>query len=470
MLALSPQRYDTIHYGLICLALSGVIAAVVLDEIWLSFLVPAVIVAGYMILYNIRLLYGSLFMMIPLSAEISLPGGLSTDLMGEPILWLLTGVTCVMLISSRLPTRLFSRVSFYLILHLIWIVISALFAFDTVIGLKYGLAKLWYVLPMYVLPFYLIRERSDVRFIFKCFITGAILGALYFFYQHLQSDLSYASRTNAGQPIWRNHVNYACTLILTLPLLWYLFKTSRHADRWLYGLVGGVVLFFVYFAYARIAYISLLAACIYYLILKWKLTRPVIILLLSIAVFSSAWLIYEQRYLDFAPNFERAIMQGDFSSKISATAQGTDISTMERLHRWVAGGHMVTDNPIIGVGPGNFHNSYRPYTVFSFETYVSDNPEKSGIHSHFLMILVEQGILGLIFWLGLIISALIFIERRYHDEQDSRALLVFCGCTLAMILTINLVNDMIEVIKVGGLFFFILFLLQSRLNKEDSLS
>ena len=93
MLALSPQRYDTIHYGLICLALSGVIAAVVLDEIWLSFLVPAVIVAGYMILYNIRLLYGSLFMMIPLSAEISLPGGLSTDLMGEPILWLLTGVT-----------------------------------------------------------------------------------------------------------------------------------------------------------------------------------------------------------------------------------------------------------------------------------------------------------------------------------------------------------------------------------------
>jgi len=39
-----------------------------------------------------------------------------------------------------------------------------------------------------------------------------------------------------------------------------------------------------------------------------------------------------------------------------------------------------------------------------------------------------------------------------------------------MILTINLVNDMIEVIKVGGLFFFVLFLLQSSLDKDGSLS
>ena len=409
-------------------------------------------------------------MMIPLSAEISIGGGLSTDLAGEPILWILSGCTMLLLITRGLPSRVFSTITFLIVLHLIWIFISALFAFDTMIAIKYTLAKLWYVLPLYLLPFYLINDRTDIRFLFKCFIAGTLIGAIYFFAQHFQTDLSYASRTNAGQPIWRNHVNYACTLVLTLPLTWYLYKTSRSVDRWLYFLLASLILFFIYFAYARIAYLSLLAAGIYYLVLIGRLTRPVIILSMCIAVLSSAWLIHEDHYLDFAPNYERTIRQGDFSSKISATAQGTDISTMERLHRWVAGGHMVKDNPITGVGPGNFHNSYRPYTVFSFETYVSDNPEKSGIHSHFLMVLVEQGILGLIFWLSLLISALIFIERRYHREQDSRALLVLCGCTLAMILTINLVNDMIEVIKVGGLFFFILFLLQSQLNKEGSLT
>ncbi len=471
MPTLHHQRYDQlIIYGLVCLALIGAIAAVSLDQIWLSLVVPSVIIGGYMVLYNIRLLYGALFMMIPLSAEITLGGGLSTDVLGEPLLWVLTVIALLMLMTRRLPTRLFSKVTFFLVLHLGWILICALFAEDLTIGVKYGLAKMWYILPMYALPFYLITDQSDLRFLFKCFIAGALIGAMYFFYQHLQFALSYASRTNAGQPIWRNHVNYACTLILTLPLLWYLRKTSRHPDRWLYLCIGGLVIFFTYFAFARIAYISLAAAVIYYLILRWKLTRPVIILLVSIAVLSSAWLVQDQRYLDLAPEYEKAIMQGDFGSKISATAQGTDISTMERLHRWVAGGHMLTDHPITGVGPGNYYASYRPYTVFSFETYVSDNPEKSGIHSHFLMVLVEQGFIGLLLWLAVIISALVKLERLYHQRDTDRDMLVLCGCLLAMILTINLVNDMIEVIKVGGLFFFVLFLLQSSLDKGRSLS
>jgi len=469
MQAFLHRRYDNlIIYSIVCLALVGAMIAVILDQIWLSLIIPSVVIGGYIVLYNIRLLYGALFMTIPMSAELSLDGGLSTDVIGEPILWVATLITLLTVITRSLPAVIFSRISLFLILHLVWILICALFAHDPTVGGKYVLAKLWYILPMYLLPFYLISDRRDLRFLFKCFIAGVLAGAIYFFYQHFQSDLSFASRTNAGQPIWRNHVNYACTLILTLPLLWYLRRTSRHPDRWLYLCMGGLVLFFTYFAFARIAYISLIAAGIYYLILRWKLTRPVVILLLGVAVFSSAWLSYGHKYLDFAPDYERAITHNDFSSKISATTQGTDISTMERLHRWVAGGHMLVDHPITGVGPGNYYTSYQPYTVFSFETYVSDNPEKSGIHSHFLMVLVEQGIIGLFLWLGVIISALIALERLYHQRDGDRTILVLCGSLLAMILTINLVNDMIEVIKVGGLFFFVLFLLQSSLVKEDN--
>jgi len=64
MPTLHHQRYDQlIIYGLVCLALIGAIAAVSLDQIWLSLVVPSVIIGGYMVLYNIRLLYGALFMM-----------------------------------------------------------------------------------------------------------------------------------------------------------------------------------------------------------------------------------------------------------------------------------------------------------------------------------------------------------------------------------------------------------------------
>ena len=47
----------------------------------------------------------------------------------------------------------------------------------------------------------------------------------------------------------------------------------------------------------------------------------------------------------------------------------------------------------------NFYPNYQARTVRSFTTYVSDNPERSGIHNYYLMTAVEQGIPGLLVYL-----------------------------------------------------------------------
>jgi len=180
----------------------------------------------------------------------------------------------------------------------------------------------------------------------------------------------------------------------------------------------------------------------------------------------------EDRYLHIAPDFDRTVMQDDFGSKIGATTKGEDISTMERVHRWVAGSRMAVEHPMTGVGPANFYKSYRPYTIFSFETYVSDNVERSGIHNYYLMLLVEQGIIGLLLFLVLLILVFGKLEQRYHSavDEDQRRWIVMLGSVLIMIVTINAINDMIEVIKIGGLFYFALSLLhlvdRSNLDKE----
>jgi len=72
---------------------------------------------------------------------------------------------------------------------------------------------------------------------------------------------------------------------------------------------------------------------------------------------------------------------------------------------------MAADRPLVGFGPGAFYESYVPYTLSSFQTYVSDNPEKSGIHNYYLMTSVEQGIPGLILFLILTILPLILAIR-----------------------------------------------------------
>ncbi|MCB0643861.1 MAG: O-antigen ligase family protein, partial [Phaeodactylibacter sp.] len=167
------------------------------------------------------------------------------------------------------------------------------------------------------------------------------------------------------------------------------------------------------------------------------------------------YFVQGDRYLDYAPDFKRTVTHYKFDNLLEATAKGEDISTMERVYRWVAGMYMSRERPLVGFGPGNFYNFYRSYTVSSFETYVSDNPEKSGIHSYYLMTLVEQGYPGLIIFFAMIFAVLLLGERVYHQTEDEAEKQQVMAVTLSLIViyALLLINDMIETDKVGPFFF-----------------
>ena len=134
---------------------------------------------------------------------------------------------------------------------------------------------------------------------------------------------------------------------------------------------------------------------------------------------------------------------------------------MERIYRWVAGFHMSIEEPVFGFGPGNFYNFYKVYTVTSFQTYVSDNPDRSGIHSYYLMTLVEQGLPGLIFFMLLSAYALLRGEAIYHQarREKDKHMAMMALLSLIIILSLLIINDLIETDKIGPFFFMNLALL-----------
>ena len=172
-------------------------------------------------------------------------------------------------------------------------------------------------------------------------------------------------------------------------------------------------------------------------------------------------MVYNNRYLDYAPNYDRTITHYQFDNLLEATYKMEDISTMERVYRWVAGAHMSATHPIAGFGPGNFVNFYKPFAVTSFQTYVSNNKEQSGIHSYFLMTLVEQGWPGLLLFLALLFFTLIKGESIYHQTSDParRRLVLMALLCLVVIDAFLLINDMIETDKVGSFFFICMAML-----------
>ena len=134
---------------------------------------------------------------------------------------------------------------------------------------------------------------------------------------------------------------------------------------------------------------------------------------------------------------------------------------MERFNRWVAGYRMIQDRPLLGFGPGTFYENYKPYLETPFLTYVSNNPEKSGIHNYYLMTTVEQGIFGGLLFLLLCIVSLFYgvdvyrkLERGYEKDLVITSVLV-----LLIICAILIINDMVEAARVGPFFFLSLFII-----------
>lgn len=446
--------------------LSSWLAAATEQPLWLA--LPLLLLVAYLIVVDLAGAFVLLGALIPLSTELDLPGGFSTDFPVEPytiglmlayLLWVLDNP------AKRFPARfLLHPLSLLLLAHWTWIFITSFSALHTVIALKFFLAKSWYIIVYYFMAGSLLQQENGIKRFFQAvlwilFITMAIIIA-----KHAMHGFSFESTNKVMAPFYRNHVDYAAIMTVLFPIAWYWFKgfspkKNKAITQWL--LIAGLLLA-IQLTYTRTAYLSLLIAAGFYFILRFQLIKPALILTLSLAIGGLLWLSMQNRYLDYAPNYKTTIAHHRFDNLIEATYKLEDISTMERFYRWIAGVQMGIKRPLLGYGPGNFYEAYRPYTVTSFKTYVSDNPERSGIHNYFLMTFAEQGIVGLLLFSALLFYAFILAERLYYrlsPKSPDRYRLLAITLGLCIISAFLLMNDMIETDKVGTFFFIYLALL-----------
>ncbi|NNF36763.1 MAG: O-antigen ligase family protein [Saprospiraceae bacterium] len=420
-----------------------------------AMLIPAIIAFGVLIMMKVRWIYFLFALVIPFSIEVELPGGLGTDLPSEPVMWILTGVGLLYLVSRPLvvtDVRWKHPVSLLIIAHIMWIGLTAYLSQDVVISTKFFLAKVWYVIPFYFLFLLIHDNQGRLQGFFKVLITAMVVSILIVIVRHAGYGFSFKSINEAVHPIFRNHVNYACMLVALIPYVWANLRISK-SMVWAAGLF--LFLLAIYLSYTRAAMVALVIGVGAYMIIRWRLARPAIIITVLSVVLVIPYLLNDNKYLDYAPEYERAIAHYKFDNLIEATYKFEDISTMERLYRWVAGKEMIAERPFFGFGPGTFYSYYQDYSVAEFQTYVSNNPERSGIHNYYLMTFVEQGFLGFLIFALFIIAGIIYGEKAYHQAVDNHRKYFNMAATVSLIMisAILLINDLVEADKVGPFLF-----------------
>ncbi len=456
---ISPFRQGGALFAGLVVFLFLCLLAYLATEEWILLVVPTGLVALAWGLRDFRVLYLAIWFTIPFAVEVDLPGGLSTDFPAEPLMWL----SCILLPvylylhHDKLDFRfIFHPVFILLVVHFFWIIFTSVISQEPMISFKYTLAKSWYLICFIIIPLLLFKDVKDFKTWGLVVIIPLVLTIIIILARHSQYGFTFSTINNAVIPIYRNHVDYACCLGILLPYVWFMrgWFENKWVKRFLWVALG-LMLIGIYFSYTRAAWLCVPLSVGAFMIIRMRLMRIAIPIALAFGIMLVGWLAYDNNYISYSPNYEKTITHKNFDDLVSATYNMEDISTVERFYRWVAGYYMVLEKPWAGFGPASFYNIYHSYVDRHFTTYVSDNPEHSGMHNYYLMVAVEQGMIGLLIFLVLLVAVLLIGEQTYHKMSPGpkkqflmAALISFCSNLFILTL-----NDTVETDKLGTFFF-----------------
>jgi len=461
-------KEETLHKNYNFVLLSAVFsfcaiaAAVTLS--YSLFFIPFVVLLFYAGWQQRQIIFYLLIFTLPWSVEYSFNSSLSTDLPDEPLMWLITALFIAYFLAR--PFEILSKTNHPLITlllcSLIWVIVTVLFSTDWLISLKFFLAKCWYLVAFVFVPLFFYVNKKTISSTAILFLVAMLSVTMISVYRHAFYGFKFANINDAVRPFFRNHVNYSAMLVCTLPVLVAVYQLNKkYGSLTIAAMI--IVLTALFFSYARGAWLALaIGSSSYWLIQRRKLLVAFIIaIVLTMAAVS--WLSSNDRYLNYAHDYRTTIFHKNFEEHLVATYKLKDVSTAERFNRWIAGVKMVKDNWVTGYGPNTFFYNYKPYTIPAFKTWVSDNKEHSTVHNYFLLVLIEQGIPGLIFFLLIVGAMIYYAEKIYNRTEDKfyKATALACGAMTMMIVAVNFLSDLIETDKVGSLFFLCLATLVS---------
>jgi O-antigen ligase len=254
----------------------------------------------------------------------------------------------------------------------------------------------------------LARSVNRVRALLTAFVLGAFVPAVATILLYLRVG-SAMRRFSAGGA---DANSLAMTLALALPMAWYLsLTTDRPMLRWVCRAYVPVGLFAAALTGSRGGMIAMMVALLV-VPLTMKLSPRRLMAAILLLGLSGALVM--------------AYVPDTLIERLSSTGQSLEGGSYGgRFKFWVAGVHAFTRQPLMGYGVGGFVSAITP--ELGSQALVA--------HNSFLSVLVEEGLVGLILYLSMLLSVFYCVLRFPAFERRFGLVLVMTLGTAMMPLT-----------------------------------
>ena len=401
---------------------------------YLFFAVPVVLGILLLYIFSLDKVMMLISFLVPLSVVLEEFEQLAVSLPAEP---LLAGVL-ILFVAKLLYDGKYDRniarhpVSIVIYCMFIWMIVTTITSEMPVVSIKFVVSRLWFILPSFFFCALMFKKPKNIDWFIWLYIASLCIVVVYTTINHAKYGFDNDSAHWVMSPFYNDHTAYgaALSIYLIYAITYALLPGIKLSRRIIIIGVVAVLSLAMILSSCRAAWVSLAAAlavliCVLLKIkFRWILSTVVILLGLFLA--------FQHQIID-ALEHNSQDASGDIVENIqSITNISTDASNLERINRWQSAFRLFSERPVFGWGPGTYQFVYAPYQMSKEKTIISTNAGDGGnAHSEYIGPLAEQGFMGTLLMLALVITVVYTGMKAYHRAKNKKAKMLALGATLA---------------------------------------
>lgn len=406
------------------------------ENYWFA-LLPLFAFLIYLAIYSLDVILFIIAFCTPLAIVLNdKANGPAISIPGEPLMF---GVLLIFIFKLAFEGKfdrkiLYHPVSLAITFHIVWMFVTSITSTLPLVSFKHLLSQLWFIIPFYFLGTQLFRIKKNIKKFIWLYASTLLIVIIYTFLQHAENGWTQKAAHWVMFPFYNDHTAYAAVLALFIPPM-IAFMRDRFSpvrERFLAGFMLVMLTTAMILSYTRAAWLSLLVAVLIYFIYIFKI-KFYNVLLVSIGLITTFFIFSTDIFMKLEKN--RQDSATDFNKHIKSISNiSTDASNLERINRWNSAIRMWKQKPFLGWGPGTYQFNYASFQKSNEMTIISTNAGDSGnAHSEFIGPLSEEGILGMVAMILIVITVIYRSSKLYATSKDPNIRLLTLGILLGLI-------------------------------------
>jgi O-antigen ligase len=422
------------------------------EQFWFM-LLPVALIIGALAIFRLDILLLFIVFCTPLAINLeNLPFGLGMSLPTEPLMF---GAMIIfffkVLYEKKFDRRVFWHpISVAIILHLLWIGFTTITSEMPFVSFKFFLSRMWFVCVCYFLATQLFAaDFQNIKRFFWLYIIPLLIVIIYAVTWHSTYRFAEKPAHWVMTPFYKDHTSYGAILAMYYPVIFlFLNKRQNNSIRFFTVIVLLIFTIGIVLSYTRAAWLSLIGALglyfVYYLKIKFRTLLLAGGTLVALFIFFQSDIIMslEKNKQDSSDNLAEHVK--------SISNIRSDASNLERINRWQSALRMFKERPLVGFGPGTYMFQYASYQMSHEKTIISTNMGDMGnAHSEYIGPLAEQGFMGTLFFIGILVTVFLTATRLYNTLQNKemKQIVILITLGLATYFVHGLLNNFLDTDK-----------------------